>query len=75
MADFSSESNYTNDGILRAQKKDLIVGIMSCANYSAFKENGIGYTLTSRLEDWVQEILTPKVFLFEFICLHNTVHP
>lgn len=47
----------TNEGA----EKDLLVGIVSYANYSALDETGIGGVLLSGIRDWIDDVTSQQV--------------
>lgn len=42
-------------------EKDLLVGIVSYANYSALDETGIGGVLLSGIRDWIDDVTSRQV--------------
>lgn len=47
----------TSEGV----EKDLLVGIVSYANYSALDETGIGGVLLSGIRDWIDDVTSQQV--------------
>ena len=42
-------------------KEDLVVGIVSYANYSSLEESGIAFVKVSEVRAWIDSIVTPQV--------------
>lgn len=51
--------------------KDLVVGIVSCGNYSALEDSGIGCIRITSVHKWIMQIISPQVLApqFEMTCL------
>eukprot|EP00803_Ostreobium_quekettii_P007147 evm.model.scf_92.1 EVM.evm.TU.scf_92.1 scf_92:15567-24845(-) len=54
--------------------KDLLVGIVSCANYSSLQNSGVGCVLISSIESWIQQVVSPQAPFLDWSQILDTIH-
>eukprot|EP00803_Ostreobium_quekettii_P007084 evm.model.scf_22.8 EVM.evm.TU.scf_22.8 scf_22:118500-127836(+) len=56
--------NSNSDGLVdesQQPSKDLLLGVVSCSNFSSLEESGIGCTAVSAFRPWINSIVSPQV--------------
>lgn len=59
VADRPLMSSHEKEG----QVLDLLVGLVSYANHSALSKSGLGCTMVSSIQPWIQNIIYHKVHM------------